>query len=92
MNKNDPDHASCSAPEEAFDEVAYEIEQAENDETLQAALSEEESLLKTHAEIMRRLYAAALVGSSEMTHFGVVFGLTPLVSFDISCLYCTSRL
>jgi len=80
MNKSDPDHAECSVAEEEFDDDSLILTGgsvatagAETD-----LLSAEESAFEAHAEVTRRLYAAALVGISQPAHFGVIFGVTPL--------------
>ena len=76
MNKNDPEHALCSAPEEVYDDADNEI--STDVDAPKDAMSEEESSFVAHAELVRRLYAASLVGITEPTHFAVVFGLSSL--------------
>ena len=78
MNKNDPARAECSAPEEDYDDAANECIVADAHATSEDALSDEETLFASHAQLLRRLYSAALVGTSEPQHFSVVYGLTPL--------------
>lgn len=80
MNKTDSEHARCSAPEEMFDDVNNEdISTTFDDKAINKdALSEQETDLVAQAEMVRRLYAAALVGVSEPTSFGLVFGTTSL--------------
>jgi hypothetical protein len=76
MNKTDPGRALCSAPEEEYDDADHEI--VTGADAPKDVFSEEESSFVAHAELVRRLYAASLVGILEPAHFAVVFGLTSL--------------
>ena len=77
MNNTDPERAKCAAPEEEFDEYTHDESAADNG-TDKAALNEEEDQYLAHAEIVRRLYSAALAGISEPSLFSAAHGLKSL--------------